>query len=154
MDPRTCDRLAGFKSVLAAAESLDLKRVITNPQPSSVAMGTVLFRELMAATAGDCDAVFCCNDDLALGALHECKKMHINVPSQFGVCGFNDIEMATYAEPSLSSVSVNRYKMGKQAMELIFARLNNSDISDNAQINPEQSYVNTGFELFMRNSTR
>ncbi|MBA6328056.1 LacI family DNA-binding transcriptional regulator [Colwellia sp. MB02u-6] len=153
MDPRTCDRLAGFKSVLAAAESLDLKRVITNPQPSSVAMGTVLFRELMAATAGDCDAVFCCNDDLALGVLHECKKMHINVPSKFGVCGFNDIEMATYAEPSLSSVSVNRYKMGKQAMELIFARLNNSEISDNAQINTEQSYVNTGFELFMRNST-
>ncbi|MBA6234048.1 MULTISPECIES: LacI family DNA-binding transcriptional regulator [unclassified Colwellia] len=154
MDPRTCDRLAGFKSVLAAAESLDLKRVITNPQPSSVAMGTVLFRELMAATNGDCDAVFCCNDDLALGALHECKKMHINVPSKFGVCGFNDIEMATYAEPSLSSVSVNRYKMGKQAMELIFARLNNSEISDNVQINTQQSYVNTGFELFMRNSTR
>jgi DNA-binding LacI/PurR family transcriptional regulator len=67
---------------------------------------------------------------------------------------YSRYEMATYAEPSLSSVSVNRYKMGKQAMELIFVRLNNSEISDNAQINTQQSYVNTGFELFMRNSTR
>jgi LPS-assembly protein len=34
------------------------------------------------------------------------------------------------------------------------ADLNNSEISDNVQINTQQSYVNTGFELFMRNSTR
>jgi LacI family gluconate utilization system Gnt-I transcriptional repressor len=67
--------------------------------------------------------------------------MHINVPSKFGMCRFNNIEMATYVEPSLLNVSVNRYKMGKQAMELIFARLNNLEISDNAQINTEQRYV-------------
>ena len=150
MDPRTCDRLAGFESVLFAANCLDSKRVITNPQPSSVAMGATLFRELMAATQGDCDAVFCCNDDLALGALHECKKMHLHVPDKFGVCGFNDIEMAAYAEPALSSVSVNRYQMGSRAMELIFERINNQEVSSNIQPN----YINTGFELFMRKSTR
>jgi LacI family gluconate utilization system Gnt-I transcriptional repressor len=154
MDPRTCDRLAGFKNVLAKANCLDLIRVITNPQPSSISMGATLFRELMAATKGDCDAVFCCNDDLAVGALHECKKMHINVPSKFGVCGFNDIEMAAYAEPSLSSVSVNRYQMGKRAMELILERLNGSKINKNTKENTEGHYVNTGFELLMRNSTR
>jgi LacI family gluconate utilization system Gnt-I transcriptional repressor len=154
MDPRTCDRLAGFKSVLSKAESLDLKRIITNPQPSSVAMGTRLFRELMAVTHGECDAVFCCNDDLALGALYECKKMHLNVPNQFGVCGFNDIEMAAYAEPALSSVSVNRYQMGKRAMELILERLNNSEKKANTKKNTEKNYVDTGFKLLMRNSTR
>ena len=155
MDPRTCDRLAGFKSVLSAAECLNLKRIITNPQPSTVAMGATLFRELMAATEGDCDAVFCCNDDLALGALHECKKMHINVPNKFGICGFNDIEMAAYAEPSLSSVNVNRYQMGSRAMELIFERLNSPDLSNPEVIcNTQPNYINTGFELFMRKSTR
>jgi LacI family gluconate utilization system Gnt-I transcriptional repressor len=150
MDPRTCDRLAGFESILAAANCLDLKRVITNPQPSSVAMGATLFRELMAVTQGDCDAVFCCNDDLALGALHECKKMHLSVPNKFGVCGFNDIEMAAYAEPALSSVSVNRYQMGSRAMELILERLNNKEEGNKI----EPNYINTGFELIMRKSTR
>jgi LacI family gluconate utilization system Gnt-I transcriptional repressor len=104
----------------------------------------------MAVTEGDCDAVFCCNDDLALGALHECKKMHLNVPSKFGVCGFNDIEMAIYAEPALSSVNVNRYKMGSRAMELIFERLDNKEVSTDTKSN----YIDTGFELFMRKSTR
>jgi LacI family transcriptional regulator, gluconate utilization system Gnt-I transcriptional repressor len=148
MDPRTCSRLEGFKAALIAAGCFDARRVITNPQPSSVAMGVTLLRELMAATEGDCDAVFCCNDDLALGVLHECKKMHIDVPNKFGVCGFNDIEMAAYTEPSLSSVNVNRYLMGKRAMELILARLNDQDTS------PTQHYINTGFELCMRKSTR
>lgn len=150
MDPRTCDRLAGFKSILSVKNCLDLKRVITTPQPSSVAMGTTLFRELMAVTEGDCDAVFCCNDDLAIGALHECKKMHISVPEKFGVFGFNDIEMATYAEPSLSTVSVNRYQMGSLAIELIFERLNNPQTKTNKQ----QNYISSGFELIMRKSTR
>lgn len=150
MDPRTCDRLTGFESILSAANCLDSKRIITNPQPSSVAMGATLFSALMAATAGDCDAVFCCNDDLALGALHECKKMHLSVPDKFGVFGFNDIEMAAYAEPSLSSVRVNRYQMGSCAMELIFERLNNQAITPKTKNN----YINTGFELIMRKSTR
>jgi LacI family gluconate utilization system Gnt-I transcriptional repressor len=157
MDPRTCDRLAGFKSVLSAADCLETKRLVTNPQPSSVAMGATLFRELMAVTKGDCDAVFCCNDDLALGALHECKKMHISVPNNFGVCGFNDIEMAAYAEPALSSVNVNRYQMGKRAMELIFERLNTNEDDKNKHAlstNTPSNYIDTGFELFIRKSTR
>lgn len=157
MDPRTCDRLAGFESVLTSANCFDSMRVITNPQPSSVAMGVTLFRELMATTEGDCDAVFCCNDDLALGALHECKKMHIQVPNKFGVCGFNDIEMAAYAEPALSSVSVNRYQMGSRAMELIFKRLGAPEKTSNTQeigTNTQQNYIDTEFELIMRKSTR
>ena len=171
MDPRTCDRLAGFKSVLSAVDRLDSKRIITNPQPSSVAMGAMLFRELMATTDGECDAVFCCNDDLALGVLHECKKMHISVPDKFGVCGFNDIEMAAYAEPSLSSVKVNHYEMGRQAMELILERLqpagiesdtvSKTAIQTNNTTTPTDiiesvrgTYINTGFELINRKSTR
>jgi len=150
MDARTCRRLAGFESVLSAANCLDVKRVVTTPQPSSVAMGASLFRELMAITEGDCDAVFCCNDDLALGVLHECKKMHLHVPEQFGICGFNDIEMATYTEPALSTVSVNRYHMGSKAMVLIFEKIN--QIGDK---NPSSSrYIDTGFKLTTRESTR
>ncbi len=150
MDPRTCDRLAGFEHVLAAASCLDRSRVTTTPQPSSVAMGSALFRELMANTAGDCDAVFCCNDDLALGVLHECKKMHIDVPGKFGVCGFNDIEMAAYAQPALTTVNVSRYNMGSKAMALILQRITQDSDMDRAS--PE--YINTGFKVIERKSTR
>jgi LacI family gluconate utilization system Gnt-I transcriptional repressor len=150
MDRRTCERLDGFEHSLAAADQLDRTRIITTSEPSSVAMGASLFKELMAATGGDCDAVFCCNDDLALGVLHECKNMQLTVPEQFGVCGFNDIEMAAYAEPALTTVRVNRYHMGSRAMEVIFEKINKQ--ADNSPA--ATSYINTGFELIMRNSTR
>jgi LacI family gluconate utilization system Gnt-I transcriptional repressor len=150
MDRRTCQRLDGFKQRLSAVNYLDDRRIVTTSEPSSVAMGVSLFRELMEVTKGDCDAVFCCNDDLAIGVLHECKKMNISVPEEMGVCGFNDIEMAAFTEPALTTVRVNRYRMGSKAMELIFEKThptseNKSTIS---------GYINTGFELVMRNSTR
>ena len=63
---------------------------------------------------------------------------------------FNDIEMATYAEPALSSVNVNRYEMGSRAVETILERLNDQAEGTNRQ----PHYINTGFELFMRKSTR
>ena len=150
MDNRTCQRLDGFKHCLTAANHLAKQRIITTSKPSSVAMGASLFRELMAVTGGDCDAVFCCNDDLALGVLHECKKMQLNVPEQFGICGFNDIEMATYAEPALTTVRVDRYHMGSRAMELIFERLYPQDTGEPLI----SGYINTGFELVVRGSTR
>ena len=150
MDRRTCERLDGFEYGLEAANQLDKTRIITSSEPSSVAMGASLFKDLMAATGGDCDAVFCCNDDLALGVLHECKKMQLNVPEQFGVCGFNDIEMAAYAEPALTTVRVNRYSMGSRAMELIFEKIN----PQTDEASSISAYINTGFELVIRQSTR
>ena len=150
MDRRTCQRRDGFEERLSSVNHLDKKRIITTSEPSSVAMGTSLFRKLMAVTEGDCDAVFCCNDDLAIGVLHECKKLQINVPGQFGVCGFNDIEMAAFTEPALTTVRVNRYKMGSRAMELIFEKTRPT--SDKKPIT--SNYINTGFEVVPRNSTR
>jgi LacI family gluconate utilization system Gnt-I transcriptional repressor len=49
--------------------------------------------------------------------------MQLKVPEKFGICGFNDIEMAAYAEPALSTVRVNRYNMGSKAMEVIFEKI-------------------------------
>ena len=77
------------------------------------------------------------------------------------LAGFNDIEMAAYAEPSLSSVKVNRYQMGKRAMELILERLQITDlVGEKAKQPPDiqksstPTYINTGFEVICRKSTR
>jgi len=87
--------------------------------------------------------------------------MNINVPEKFGVCGFNDIEMAAYAEPALSSVSVNRYSMGSKAIEIIFQKINqalnqqaNQQIKQDDKVLAFSNYIDTGFELVMRKSTR
>ena len=76
--------------------------------------------------------------------------MQLKVPEKFGICGFNDIEMAAYAEPALSTVRVNRYNMGSKAMEVIFEKITSP--ADKAS--PIARYINTGFELVTRKSTR
>ena len=87
---------------------------------------------------------------MSITIINLCKKLQINVPGQFGVCGFNDIEMAAFVEPALTTVRVNRYKMGSRAMEIIFEKTHPT--SD--EKSKTSGYINTGFEVVPRNSTR
>jgi LacI family gluconate utilization system Gnt-I transcriptional repressor len=146
MDPRTRRRLDGYKAALGERQMLDPALIVTSLKSSSVEMGGVLLKELMAKSGGELDAVFCCNDDLALGVLFECQRMHIDVPGQLGICGFNDIETAAFVQPSLSSVYVGRYNMGAKAMEMLL-----DDLRGNS---PENRIHDTGFEVRLRDSTR
>ncbi|MGR3592487.1 MAG: LacI family DNA-binding transcriptional regulator [Limimaricola soesokkakensis] len=122
MDPRTQRRFAGFRAEAEAHGVFDPDRLETTDLPSSVGCGAELLRALLARHP-ETDAVFCNNDDLALGALFEAMRMKIPVPEQLGICGFNDLEMMRAAEPPLTSVRTNRFEMGTRAAEMIRARL-------------------------------
>lgn len=124
MDPRVQQRMQGYKAALEDAGKYWKNFIVTTPEPSSIAVGGELFKSLMAATKGVIDAVFCANDDLALGALFESQRMNIRVPSDMAICGFNDIEAAQFVNPSLTSVSVGRYEMGVKAAEMLVDTLN------------------------------
>lgn len=54
------------------------------------------------------DAIFCANDLLALGALKTLAKRGIAVPGEVAIVAVDDIEEASYANPSLSSVFIDR----------------------------------------------
>ncbi|MFT7559327.1 MAG: LacI family gluconate utilization system Gnt-I transcriptional repressor [Flavobacteriales bacterium] len=146
MDPRTRRRLDGYKRAMSERGLLDSKLIVTSLKSSSIAMGGDLLRDLMGRSGGDLDAIFCCNDDLALGVLFECQRMHIDVPGQIGICGFNDVETAAYVQPPLSSVHVGRYDMGAKAMEMI--------LDDLRGAGPEDRTFDTGFEVRLRGSTK
>ena len=61
----------------------------------------------------DCDAVMCVNEDIALGALFECKRREINVPTDFGICGFNDLGLSSVCVPSITTITTPLYEIGK-----------------------------------------
>lgn len=145
MDPRVQQRIRGYTQALAKCDLFEANLIATSPEPSSIALGGALFKSLMAANEGRIDAVFCANDDLALGALFEAQRMNIAIPKQLAICGFNDIEAAAYVNPSLTSVAVGRYEMGVKAAELIIQALNQQPI-DNKQID-------MGYVIKQRDST-
>ncbi|MDO3387047.1 LacI family DNA-binding transcriptional regulator [Gilvimarinus sp. SDUM040013] len=146
MDARVQQRMAGFVDALRAKNKLNQEYIVTTPEPSSIALGGELFRSLLSASSGAVDGIFCCNDDLALGALFESQRMNIKIPTEMSLCGFNDFETSAYVNPSLSSVHVPRYEMGVKAAEMIINVLNDKGVADKT--------LDIGFEVILRQSSR
>ncbi len=145
MDPRSQRRLAGYRQEIEGAGLPGPDRVMTVPQASSVTLGRRLMADFLALHP-DADAVFCNNDDIALGALFECIRRGIRVPVQIGIAGFNDLDMAAGAEPGLTSVRTDRYRMGLEAVRMIEAALGGA--------RPDDAVRDLGFGLMVRDSTR
>lgn len=144
MDPRSQKRLAGFKAATQNADVYAPKRVITTSQVSSIGIGAQLFIDLMAM-APETDAILCNNDDLAAGALLEAQRRNINIPSKLGICGFNDLELSRYLNPSLTSIATPLYEIGKQAISLVLEVLENQP--------PQLTNIDLGAQLMARAST-
>jgi LacI family gluconate utilization system Gnt-I transcriptional repressor len=103
LDQRSQRRHLGYVAALKNAKRSSSALVVSTPSPSTVSIGAELFRELIAK-APDLDAIFCCNDDLALGALFECQRRGIRVPDQVSILGFNDLDLSAQSCPAISSV--------------------------------------------------
>ena len=63
------------------------------------------------------DAVFCANDQMAVGVLQALGELGIQVPEQVAVMGNDDIFAASIVKPSLTSIHVPRFEMGAAAMK-------------------------------------
>jgi LacI family transcriptional regulator len=61
-------------------------------------------------------AIFAYNDLLALGAIQACKKLGRRVPDDCAIVGFDDIQFASMVSPALTTVYVDKYKLGQQSM--------------------------------------
>jgi LacI family repressor for deo operon, udp, cdd, tsx, nupC, and nupG len=64
-------------------------------------------------------AVFCFNDEMALGVLHQLKSAGVAVPQEISVAGFDDIEFARFAAPPLRTMGQPMQKMGETAMSAL-----------------------------------
>lgn len=69
------------------------------------------------------DAVFCANDQMAVGALKALEERGVEVPEQVAVMGYDDIFTASVVKPSLSSVMVPKFEMGAVAMRQLIKNL-------------------------------
>jgi LacI family gluconate utilization system Gnt-I transcriptional repressor len=144
MDPRVQRRLEGYRQAMKDAGLLDPNLILTTPTPTAMTLGGTLLADLLAK-APDLDAVFCINDDLALGVLFECQRRGIPIPEKLAIIGFNDMEFMASAFPSLSSVRTNRYEMGRDAVTMLIDAIEGR--------RPENPVVDLGFELMIRESS-
>lgn len=144
MDPRVQRRFEGYEATMKQAGLFDPRLVVTTSLPSSVTIGGGLLTDLLSK-APDADAVFCANDDVALGVLFECQRRRISVPDQMAIVGFNDLEFMEAAVPTLTSVRTNRYEMGRDAATMVVEHIEGRQ--------PREPIVDLGFKVIERQSS-
>jgi len=76
--------------------------------------------------AGDLpEAVFCANDQMAIGFIKAMKENHLQAPNDIAVVGFDDIQIAKYMQPSLSTIGASRFLWGSLAAKQLIDFLEN-----------------------------
>ena len=115
-------------------------------EPSSFAIGARLFTEMMQRQP-ETTAIFCGNDNLALGALFECQRRGVDVPRDLSIMGYNDLEFSACAFPALSTIATPRYEMARRAAEIVL------DIVRGSGERPKTPQIDVGFRVVVREST-
>ena len=116
-NPHAIDRLEGYKDSLAQA-GIQFEQTL-------VAEGDYSMRSGLNAASYLCNmsnrptAIFCMNDEMAIGAMHTLKASKIRIPEDISVTGFDDISYANYCDPSLTTISQPAEEMGKMAMDML-----------------------------------
>jgi LacI family transcriptional regulator, gluconate utilization system Gnt-I transcriptional repressor len=145
LDHRAQSRFDGYRLAMQAAGLQKLEIISQRPRHSSVALGSDLLT-LMHERGDRPEAIFCTDDNLALGAMQECRKRGMRVPDDIAIIGFHDLEFSACASPSLSSIATRRFETGKLAAERVLAALEST-----SRAPPNQ--IDLGFELIAREST-
>ncbi len=126
-------RLASYRATLAAAGIM--------PQEGWVQVATAEHRDhsedvadgqrlLLPLAAAGVTAVFCYNDSLAVGALLACRVLGIAVPEQLSIVGFDDIDLAQFVTPPLTSIHQPRLRLGQIAMQMLLDLLAGRPVED------------------------
>ncbi len=90
-------------------------------------------------------AVFCDNDEMAIGLLNGLVRGGLNVPQDMSIVGFDNIEMSAYALPPLTTIRQYRAMLGRQAANSLLALIDGQSCPDEQML---------PVELLIRESTR
>lgn len=69
------------------------------------------------------EAIFSANDEMAIGAIKALEEAGMSVPDDVAVVGFDDIRLASYINPQLTTVAHPKYEWGTMATHMIFQAL-------------------------------
>jgi len=84
--------------------------------------GYEAMRELLTLDAPP-TAVFACNDLMAIGTICAASKRKLRIPQDVAIVGCDDIALASFTNPSLTTVAQPKHEMGAAAVEMLVERI-------------------------------
>lgn len=129
------------KHSIAVVDELMMKNAWTKE------LGAIATRQLLSLPEPP-DAIFASTSDFsALGVLDVAHDMHIQVPSQLGICGYANEAFTELTNPSITTIDQFSIHMGRTIANLYFDELQNSEVAVTPKV------ISIKPELIIRSST-
>jgi len=135
VDTRGSDRRRGFVAAMAA-RGLDATRLIDAGRPPITMHGGAAAMARLLDTRPETDAVICVSDPSAFGALTECQRRGVAVPSDMAIAGFGAYDIADVSVPTLTTVDPCPAQIGARAAALVLDLLDRPDAPRCERITP------------------
>ncbi len=136
MDNRTKRRMEGYDRAIIEA-GVQKYHFLTSSH-SSLTLGL----DLLSRALDECpnlDAVFCTNDDIAVGTILACKEKGFKVPEDISVVGYNALDIGQAITPKLTSIYTPRFEIGETCAHILLNRIEGLEV--------EKKVHNLGFTI-------
>lgn len=118
------DRLEGFRQYLAehglSPDAVEVHEANAGWQGGYDTMQKLIERGFEATCA------FVFSDFMAIGVLKALRENKISVPSEMAVMGYDDIDLCELTVPSLTTIDLSKFRLGKRALELLLQQISAS----------------------------
>ena len=121
VNDRALDRRRAFEDTLAG-HRLEVSPGLIFERSFEFIEGRAAMHAMLACRARP-TAVFCANDIQAIGAMYECRDAGIGVPGDMSIIGFDDLPIASYISPPLTTIRVPADEMGVRAAHAIIGTI-------------------------------
>ncbi len=129
--PRANRRLKGFSEALEQA-GITLDQSLIYRTDLTLGSGDKAMQRLLAQQQPQPEAVFCMNDLTAIGAMHAARQAGLAIPRDLSLIGYDDIEMASYSEPQLTTIRQPTLEIGQTAAKRLIALVEGEEDSSEA----------------------
>jgi LacI family repressor for deo operon, udp, cdd, tsx, nupC, and nupG len=117
------DRQRGYEQALQQAK-VRVNPALMGTGDFSVESG-IRATEGFLASGAEFTAIFCANDEMAIGAMQALRARGLRIPQDVSLVGFDDIRFARYTDPPLTTVVQPKEELGRQAMRSLLEILEN-----------------------------
>lgn len=138
-NPHTIERLEGYKRSLEDAD-IEFDRELIAEGDFTMWSGqnaTHKFFQLKDRPT----AIFCMNDEMAIGAIQTIKGKGLSVPGDISVTGFDDITYAKYWDPGLTTIAQPAEDFGKISMDLLLRIIEGEHLEDQDVVLPTEFII-------------
>ncbi len=141
-NPRGERRERTYRQWMASHAMFD--EALCRTEDNTEKSGYRLTRDLLALDRPP-EAIVACNDNMAVGAYRAISEAGLSIPGDIAVASFNDISVAQFLNPPLTTVRLPGEEIGEAAVDLLVERAGGRDLS---------KHIILASEIKWRGSTR